>query len=63
MFWMIIGFGLLASAFTANKFLLRDLSPLFLVALRMTIPGIILIGYYLKKTVPESQVISPAQRR
>ena len=49
MVWIVVGFALLASAFTANKLLLYDLSPVFLVALRMTIPGLLLVGLYLKK--------------
>ncbi|NGX31146.1 MAG: S-adenosylmethionine/S-adenosylhomocysteine transporter [Chlamydiae bacterium] len=49
MFWMIFGFGLLASAFTANKFILHDLNPVFFVAVRMGISGLLLVGYYLIK--------------
>jgi len=49
MLFTILGFALLASAFTANKFLLREISPIFFVAIRMSLSGIILIGYYLRK--------------
>lgn len=43
MIQIFIGFALLASAITANKFLLFYLSPFFLVGLRMLPAGIILL--------------------
>lgn len=49
MLGIILGFALLASAFTANKLILMEISPLFFVGIRMIIPGMILVGYYLKK--------------
>lgn len=49
MFWIVLGFALLASAFTANKFLLFELSPVFFVGLRMLIAGTLIIGFYLLK--------------
>ena len=56
MFYILLGFALLASAFTANKFILKEINPIFFVALRMTLSGLILIGYYLKKRSPHLRI-------
>lgn len=47
MFRIIIGFALLASAFTPYKLILAHISPVFFVGLRMSLAGAVLCGYYL----------------
>jgi len=54
--WIILGFALLASAFTANKFLLYELSPVFFVGLRMLIAGVLLCGFYLWRRSPNMRL-------
>lgn len=50
MFDVFLGFAFLASATMANKYALYNLTPTFMVALRMLGAGLILFFYYRKKT-------------
>lgn len=52
MLWVIIGFALLASAYTPYKLILAHISPIFFVGLRMGLAGLISCGYYLWKRSP-----------
>lgn len=50
MFDVFLGFAFLASATMANKYALYNLTPTFMVAIRMLGAGLILFFYYRKKT-------------
>ncbi len=50
MFDVFLGFAFLASATMANKYALYNLTPTFMVALRMLGAGLILFFYYRKKS-------------
>lgn len=50
MFWIFVGFALLASAITVNKVLLTSLPAVFFVGIRMFFGGIILCSLYYKSS-------------
>lgn len=50
MFWIFVGFGLLASAISVNKVILQSVPLIFFVGLRMFLAGVILCGLFYKKS-------------
>lgn len=52
MLWVIVGFALLASAYTPYKLILAHISPIFFVGLRMGLAGLISCSYFLWKRSP-----------
>lgn len=49
MLWIIVGFALLASAYTPYKLILAHISPIFFVGIRMSLAGLASCGYFLAK--------------